>query len=357
MLMSTDNTDTAEAAASNNPAPIEVANQGDVDEDEFNELEWDAESSASASITSSVLQHSFEHGRRYHHFRNGRYPIPNDDVEQGREALKHAVHLEVLDGALTYADIGDNPQKILDLGTGVGTWAIDMADQYPSAEVVGVDLSPIQSSWVPPNLKFILDDVEDEWAQGNDWDLIHCRHLLPALKKCEKVVQMAFDNLKPGGWWDSQDFGGMIKCDDGTLRKDSALLKFMELCDQAMAKFGMVFRRGSTLGELLTKAGFTRVQCRTVKVPVGTWPKDPILRLVGQYMLTVMSDLMGAFGAKPFRALGMEPAEIEVFLAEARKDMKDTKQHAFLEFKLWRGQKPLTAPAAPEADSPRPAED
>lgn len=45
-------------------ASIEVAAPGDVDEDEFNELEWDAESSASASITSSVLQHSFEHGRR-----------------------------------------------------------------------------------------------------------------------------------------------------------------------------------------------------------------------------------------------------------------------------------------------------
>jgi hypothetical protein len=34
---------------------------------------------------------------QYHHFRNGKYPIPNDDVEQGREALKHAVQLEMLE--------------------------------------------------------------------------------------------------------------------------------------------------------------------------------------------------------------------------------------------------------------------
>lgn len=29
----------------------------------------------------------------------------------------------------------------------------DFADEFPSAEVIGTDLSPIQPSWVPPNLK------------------------------------------------------------------------------------------------------------------------------------------------------------------------------------------------------------
>jgi hypothetical protein len=29
----------------------------------------------------------------------------------------------------------------------------DFADEYPNAEVIGTDISPIQPSWVPPNLK------------------------------------------------------------------------------------------------------------------------------------------------------------------------------------------------------------
>lgn len=33
---------------------------------------------------------------------------------------------------------------MLDLGTGTGIWAIDFADEYPSANVIGTDLSPIQ---------------------------------------------------------------------------------------------------------------------------------------------------------------------------------------------------------------------
>jgi methylase of polypeptide subunit release factors len=43
------------------------------------------------------------------------------------------------------------PHRVLDIGTGTGIWAIDMADQYPMAEVIGTELSLIQSNWVPTN--------------------------------------------------------------------------------------------------------------------------------------------------------------------------------------------------------------
>lgn len=29
----------------------------------------------------------------------------------------------------------------------------DFADMHPDAEVIGTDVSPIQPSWVPPNVK------------------------------------------------------------------------------------------------------------------------------------------------------------------------------------------------------------
>lgn len=35
--------------------------------------------------------------------------------------------LEATDGRLFYAPLGDNPQKIADLGTGTGLWAIESA--------------------------------------------------------------------------------------------------------------------------------------------------------------------------------------------------------------------------------------
>jgi methylase of polypeptide subunit release factors len=54
--------------------------------------------------------------------------------------LHHEIVLQLLGGALHKAPISHNPQHILDVGTGTGIWAIDMADKYPSAEVLGVDL-------------------------------------------------------------------------------------------------------------------------------------------------------------------------------------------------------------------------
>lgn len=131
------------------------------------------------------------------------------------------------------------------------------------------------------------------------------------------------------------------------MKEDAPLAKFMDLSEEALDKFGMKFRLANHMEEPLKKAGFVNIKCYTVKTPIGTWPKDPTLRLIGQYMITIMSDLMSAFGAKPFRALGMSPEEIEVFLAQGRKQMKDTKSHQYLEFKFWTAQKPLevTAPS------------
>lgn len=84
----------------------------------------DANSLASTSLTSSVRNYTFENGRRYHKFREGRYHFPNDDVEQEREDMKHAMYM-MLCQQLHFAPIGDSPHQILDVGTGTGIWAIE----------------------------------------------------------------------------------------------------------------------------------------------------------------------------------------------------------------------------------------
>jgi len=100
------------------------------DSDEYNSTDdagygSDNMSSASTSIGSSVRDYMFENGRRYHSFRAGAYNFPNDDVEQEREDMKHAM-VRLLSGQkLHFAPLGDNPQDILDIGTGTGIWAIE----------------------------------------------------------------------------------------------------------------------------------------------------------------------------------------------------------------------------------------
>lgn len=40
-----------------------------------------------------------------------------------------------------------HPKTILDIGTGTGIWAMEMADQYPESMIIGTDLSPVQPTW------------------------------------------------------------------------------------------------------------------------------------------------------------------------------------------------------------------
>lgn len=85
----------------------------------------DGFSSASTSAESSVRDYMYENGRRYHRFREGSYNFPNDDVEQEREDMKHAMVKLLCSQKLHFAPIGNNPQEVLDLGTGTGIWAIE----------------------------------------------------------------------------------------------------------------------------------------------------------------------------------------------------------------------------------------
>ena len=77
----------------------------------------------------------------------------------------HACHIvhSILDSKqpnpLFFAPISKTAQNILDIGTGTGIWAIEVADKFPSAVVTGVDLYPPPETWVPPNCRLEVEDV------------------------------------------------------------------------------------------------------------------------------------------------------------------------------------------------------
>jgi len=156
--------------------------------------------SYTTSLTSSARDYTYENGRRYHAFRAGNYVMPNDEKEQDRLDFMHHIFNMCLNGNLQLAPIGDNPQRVLDVGTGTGIWAIDFADAYPSAEVIGVDLSPIQPQWLPPNLQFNVDDAEAEWIYPQPFDFIKMRAMGGAIADWPRLLQQAYLYTKPGGW-------------------------------------------------------------------------------------------------------------------------------------------------------------
>ena len=53
--------------------------------------------------------------------------------------MHHEGMLLCMGGALYMAPVED-AQRVLDIGTGTGIWAIDYATDHPEAEVIGLDL-------------------------------------------------------------------------------------------------------------------------------------------------------------------------------------------------------------------------
>lgn len=178
--------DTADTAQPNIPLEPE--------EDEFHDPGYAEDFSVlTQSVRSSVYNYKYENGRRYHAFKEGAYFAPNDEPEQERLNIQARAMLLASGNMLHHSPIED-PTHIIDIGTGTGQWAIEMGDTYPDAEVIGVDLSPIQPNWVPPNVKFEVDDVEDDWTwPPNHFDLIFSKLMISgSIKDKKKYFTQAF---------------------------------------------------------------------------------------------------------------------------------------------------------------------
>ncbi|KAI0844343.1 S-adenosyl-L-methionine-dependent methyltransferase [Daldinia vernicosa] len=163
---------------------IAVARSEDVD-DEFEDAGFDtASASKFESVPSSIYLHAYETGPRYHKYRY--------------EAF---------------------------------------ADMFPGAQVVGYDLSPIQPFWVPSSVRFVVGDIEDEWVYGDDWDLVHIRQVFSAIRDPLGVCKQSFSHLKPGGWIEVQDFGGILKYNDDALPTEFLLSEFYDMTNEALSTY------------------------------------------------------------------------------------------------------------------------
>ncbi len=72
--------------------------------------------------------------------------MPNDEREQDRLDMQHALFKMGLDGRLFIAPlVKDDVEHILDVGCGTGLWCIDVADDMPRAQVLGFDLRYLEA--------------------------------------------------------------------------------------------------------------------------------------------------------------------------------------------------------------------
>jgi ubiquinone/menaquinone biosynthesis C-methylase UbiE len=205
------------------------------------------------------------------------YLLPYDVEELNRLDFQHYMLRAALRG--NYAAPIDTPSSILDIGTGTGRWARELAATFPNATVIGVDLNP------PP-----LDDVSEQGqGQGHDDELrpanytfvpgnileglsfadgsfafVHQRALLAAIPhdRWPSVAHELARLTKPGGWVESLEVTELQ-------RGGPATTQLVNWLQAVLARRGVEFADGGKVADHLRQAGLVNIGTRVAHMPCG----------------------------------------------------------------------------------------
>lgn len=319
-------------------------------------LAADSASSASSadgetfSLDETMRDYPVLFNRTYHKYKEGSYVFPNDAQERDRMEQQFWLIKAAQGGRLFLAPV-KNPRAVLDVGTGTGVWAISLADHvFPTAQITGIDLSPIQPREVPVNVVFEQQDCsEPDWCRPvGSFDFIYAQSLFGSLKDYAQYLITARKYLTPGtGWIECCEVDPMPYSDDGTIPADWSLTKWHKWMIYAMQEIGRPFDIAPKIKQWLVEAGYVDVQEVVVKIPIGGWPANSQLKKLGKHFQALVADSLAAASYKTFsEGLGWDREEIEIFLADTRKSMETKKVHSYYRCHTVYGRRP-----APEEET------
>ncbi|KAI6036265.1 S-adenosyl-L-methionine-dependent methyltransferase [Pisolithus microcarpus] len=279
------------------------------------------------------------YGRRFNVL-SQTYPLPADDEEVRRSELHHRI-LQFLFGGKNYVGPmkevltpreGKERCRILDLGTGGGFWAIDLADEFPTAEVIGVDLAPIQPREVPENCTFELCDLDQFFLPypSEHFDVIHARFMHTGISNYPRFLNEIARMLRPGGLViliepDAEPIAdGKTATELTRSGQPSGMRGWFALWEayaQCLHDKRIDAKVPAQLSTLLTNTrAFDKIVTQEGNIPIGFWPKDPVALTIGQLAWMNYDIMLPAL--KPlFLSAGMKEWEAKKLIEEAQQDL------------------------------------
>jgi SAM-dependent methyltransferase len=264
------------------------------------------------------------------------YALPRDLEEVNRLDFQHYMLRYAFQG-LYAAPIGQ-PARILDVGTGTGRWAREMAQLFPRAKVVGVDINPPTSDEQgpgvdlrPPNYSFQAGNVlEGLPIADGSYDFVHMRMLFTAIPadRWRQVVGELARVTRPGGWVESVETTGLH---DGGPNVDL----LMSWITQLSARRGVDLLRGAQVGEVMRGSGLGNVSASTVNLPTGAYGE----RLGGMLATDFISVCKGFAGVIVSAGLASQE-QVDQTIEDMRSDFVNSPFRCYTPFYIAYGQRP-----------------
>jgi len=242
------------------------------------------------------------------------YLLPKDLGETNRLDFQHYMLRYALKG--NYAAPLQDPHDILDVGSGTGRWAIELAQQFSAARVIGMDVAPpaVDASATPDtrpeNFTFAQGNVLERIPfPDNSFDFAHQRFLTLAIPatRWPDVMSELLRVTRPGGWVELVE----TEPPTGAPAIDQLARWGVELTKLRGIDMSLMAR----IGDLLRDSGAGDVTARTVNIPVGK-PAGRVGAMAAVDYLTALSAVRG-----PLAKMGIvDEASFDAMMARGRQE-------------------------------------
>ncbi len=267
------------------------------------------------------------------------YALPKDLEEMNRLDFQHYLLRYALKG--NYAAPVVNPQSILDVGTGSGRWAREMAQYFPQANVIGLDINrppaedAIESGQTPEirpdNYSFVAGNVlEGLPFPDASFDFVHMRLLVAGIPhdRWPGVIKELARVTQPGGWVESVESPSLQRGGPATERiiqwiRDLSARREVDITD------------ATRVADLFAPAGLVNTVVQQVDLPCGEYG-GRIGRMVAADSFSGINAVGGLFVN-----LGITTqAEFDQTIEAAKSEMASPQNRCVFPFYIVYGQRP-----------------
>ncbi|ODA83162.1 hypothetical protein RJ55_01672 [Drechmeria coniospora] len=275
-----------------------------------------------------------------------------------------------------------NGFRILDIGAGNGLWAVQVARRYPSASVLGIDVSPaLFPSSVPSNCSFDVLDASnpDSWSPDRTFDFIHMRNLIGGgIHSFQSLLALAFAHLRPGGQVEftevrprffsvaevqpqprqpregdgeggdeadkeadeEADAGGDAK-GAGEGKMGAAYEEYIRAWTDVATELHLEFDPTPNVCGWLAELGAQVVSERSDWLPVRPWGGDAIQRRKGELVQEMLTTGLEHWSIMMFGKAGWAEADTRALLERVRCDVKNPGVRSYVKISYITAKKPL----------------
>ena len=227
--------------------------------------------------------------------------------------------------------------RVADIGCGTGEITARLAQLYPQAQLVGVDI--LEPSIEYARRRYAELGSRVQFAQGDafelkfpdqSFDLVVCRHLTQALPEPEKVLAELYRVARPGGWLHvlSEDYG-MLHMTPGLLDPDRLWHEGAITFAHATGSDARVGRRTAPMMQAL---GLEQLRVDYVVVDTLRVPRETFAAII----LAWRDGYAQAFGDKT----RLMPGEARALFDQVAASILDPASYAVWQVPVIAGRKP-----------------